>query len=122
MANKQSNNNVVHIGDTITGSVNTQLQFSFETFNVVRLSMMFNSVGGNFAAQLITVEVSEDNTNWVSAGEDFNFGSTNRFTKRYVALPNDNQTTRMLDFQYVRFTIPALGSGISCVVTYGGAP
>lgn len=127
MANKQGDNNVVHIGDRIVGSNNTQLQFSFETFNITKLSITLESSGGSFASQNVTVDVSEDNSNWVNlSSSGFTLpsgGGAVLHTKRYLAADTTTPPpVNLLDFQYVRFTVPALGGGISCIFTYGGKP
>ena len=120
MVNKQDNNNMSHVGDRIIGTNNTQLQFSFETFNTTRLSIAVQSVGGNFAYQGVAVDVSENNSDWVNV-DNFDLSTGNYRARRYPEGLSSG-LANPLDFQYIRVTVPALGSGISAVVIYGGKP
>ena len=45
MAPKPVDASQLSIGDRIVGTANTPLQFSFETFNITKLTIVFESVG-----------------------------------------------------------------------------
>ncbi len=106
------------------GSANTQLQFTIQTFNIEALAIIVQASGGAgvFASQLMTVEVSQDNTNFIQVeGTGLNLGTGASFGKQYdITHLAAGLAVNPVEYTYIRLTIPALGSGISAIATCSG--
>ena len=64
-----------------------------------------------------------DNTNWMTI-QPFSFSAGNNVKKWRITgtTGGGEDVSNLLDFQYIRVNVPALGGSISCVVTYAGKP
>lgn len=108
---------------TSVGTANAQLQFTIATEDMENLALIFKAAGGTgvFASQNVTVAVSMDNITFVNVDTAVGLGTGSTQTKYYDA-GNKSATlvTNVVNYPYVRITVPALGVSIVCTVDWSG--
>lgn len=102
----------------ILGNTNQLVSLSVPTYGLTGISVILESVGGNFNGQEYVIEVSNDEKNWTTL-KTVSLGSLTS-TINSFNLDNQSVFANPLHFRIIRFTIPSLGSNIKGKITVGG--
>lgn len=104
--------------DQILGENNSTVSLIVKTTSLSGMTVIFESIGGNFNDQNYTIEISDDKINWVSI-RSVGLGQSNITTNSF-SIDNQSVFSNPLHFKYIRFSVIGLGSGIKCRITVGG--
>lgn len=102
----------------VTGTNNTAISVTQVTDALNSFTIILESIGGSFASQNYTIEVSDDSTNFTVLRQ-VNLGTSNT-TNNSFDQNNQSVFGNPLHFRYVKITIPTLGSGIKGKITFSG--